>query len=59
MFMKHDMVFLFTKNIVLPLCQMIFSRKNKLKDDISSIIEKDDTHPKKYGISSDKKIKDN
>ena len=37
---------------------MIFSQKNTLKDDISGIIEKDDIHPRKYGISSDKKIKD-
>ena len=27
-------------------------------DDISGIIEKDDTHPRKYGASSNKKIKD-
>ena len=37
---------------------MIFSRKNTLKDDISGITEKDDIHPRKYGISSDRKIKD-
>ena len=36
--------------------KMIFSRKNTLKDDISSIIEKDNIHPKKYGISFDRKI---
>ena len=36
---------------------MIFRRKNTLKDDISSIIEKDDIHPRKYGISSGKRLK--
>ena len=37
---------------------MIFSRKTALKDAISGIIEKDNIHPRKYGISSDRKIKD-
>ena len=37
---------------------MIFYRKNTLRDDISTIIEKDDIYPRKYGISSDSKIKD-
>ena len=37
---------------------MIFSQKNTIKDSISGIIEKDDIHPRKYGISSDRKIKD-
>ena len=37
---------------------MIFSRKNTLKDDISGIIEKDYIHPREYGISSNRKIKD-
>ena len=32
--------------------------KNALKDDICGIIEKDDIHPRKHGISSDRKIKD-
>ena len=36
---------------------MIFSQRNTRKDNISAIIEKDDVHPKKYGISSDSKIK--
>ena len=36
---------------------MIFYRKNTLRDDISTIIEKDDIYPRKYGISSDSKIK--
>ena len=31
---------------------------NTLKDDISGIIEKDYIYPRKYGISSDRKIKD-
>ena len=35
---------------------MIFSRKNTLKEDISGIIEKDYIHPRKYGISSNRKI---
>ena len=37
---------------------MIFSRKNTLEDNIFDIIEKDDIHPRKYDISSDRKIKD-
>ena len=32
--------------------------KNTFKYHISSITEKDDSHPRKYGISSDRKIKD-
>ena len=31
-------------------------KENALKDDIS--VEKDDIHPRKYGISSDRKIED-
>ena len=53
--------FVFPRNIILPFCQktkMIFSRKITHDDDISCIIEKDDVHPKKYCISSDRKIKD-
>ena len=38
---------------------MIFFRKNILKEYISGITENDDIHPRKYGISSDRKIKDN
>ena len=30
--------------------KMIFSQKNTLKDDISDITEKDDTHPRKDDI---------
>ena len=37
---------------------MIFRGKNTIKDDISGIIEKDDTYLRKYGIFSDRKIKD-
>ena len=37
---------------------MIFYLKNTLRDDISTIIEKYDIYPRKYGISSDRKIKD-
>ena len=37
---------------------MIFYRKNTLRDDISTIIEKDNIYPRKYGISSDRNIKD-
>ena len=37
---------------------MIFSQKNTLKDGISGIIEKDDIHPRRYGVSSGSKIKD-
>ena len=32
--------------------------KNTFKDDIPDIIEKDDIHSRKYGISCDRKIKD-
>ena len=38
--------------------EMIFSRKETLKDNIFGIIEKHDIHPRKYGISSNRKIKD-
>ena len=37
---------------------MIFSQKNTLNDDISGIFKKDDIHPRKYGIFSNRKIKD-
>ena len=36
---------------------MIFSGKNTLKDDNYGIIKKDDVHPRKYVISSDRKLK--
>ena len=52
----------FPTNVILPFCQrrtkMIFSQKNTFKDEISGIIEKDNIHPGKYSISSDRKIKD-
>ena len=61
MFFVHlvKMVFVFPKNMVLTLYQKSkynILPKNTLKDDISSIIEKGDTHPRKYGTSSDRKI---
>ena len=37
---------------------MIFSRKNALKDGISIITENNDIHPRKYGISLHRKVKD-
>ena len=37
---------------------MIFFRKNTLKDNISGVIEKDDIHRRKFGISFDRKIKE-
>ena len=37
---------------------MTFSKKSTFKDDISHIIEKDDIHPRKFGISVDRKLKD-
>ena len=46
-------ILLFPTNMKLPLCQiakMIFSPKNTPKYDISSITEKDDTHPEKNDI---------
>ena len=36
----------------------IFSQKNTLKGDISGIIKEGDIRPRKYCISSDRKIKD-
>ena len=47
--------------MILPFCEKskdIFSQRNTLKDGISGITEKDDIHPTKYGISSNRKIKD-
>ena len=55
------MAFLFPTNMIWPSCQKSkddLLPKNTLKDDISGIIEKDDIHPGKYGIFSDRKIKD-
>ena len=52
------MVFLFPINMTLLFFQkvkMIFSRKNALKDDISSVTEKGDIHPRIYIFS--KKLK--
>ena len=52
---------LFPTNMMLPLCQKSkddLLSKNTLKDDISGIIKKYDIHPRKYCISSDRKIKD-
>ena len=54
------MVFLSPTNMILPFCQKSkddLLPKNTLKDDIFLLIEKDDIHPRKYGISSDRKIK--
>ena len=56
-----NMVFLFPTNMILSFCQKSKDEllpKNTLEDDISAIIEKDDIHPRKYGISADRKIKD-
>ena len=57
------MVFLFPTNMLLPFCQkrtkMVFSKKSAFKDHISHITEKDDIHPQKFGISVDRKFKDN
>ena len=56
-----NMVFFFHTNI-LPFCQKskydLLPKKHTLKDGISSFIEKDDIYPRKYGISSDRKIND-
>ena len=48
-----EVVPLFPTNFALPFCK-------KSKDDLLTkiITEKDDVHPKKYSISSDRKIKD-
>ena len=52
------MVYLFPINMILPFCQKSKNDlpKKTLKDNISSIIEKDDIHPRIYGICSDRKI---
>ena len=54
------MVFLFLINMILPFCKKRKDDllKNTHKDGIFCIIEKDDTHPEKFGISSDQKFKD-
>ena len=49
---KYDITLLSKK------AKTIFSRKNTLEDGIAGIIKKDDFHPRKYGISSDRTIKD-
>ena len=48
---KYDMTLLSKK------VKMTFSQKNSIKDEISSISEKHDIHPRKYGTSSNRKIK--
>ena len=54
-------VFVFPTHMILPFCQKskngLFP-KNTLKDDIFGVIGKDDIHLRKYGTSSDRKIKD-
>ena len=53
-------VFLFPTNMISPFCQKTKNDlllKNTLKNDsISIFIAKNDIHPKKHGISSDRKI---
>ena len=54
-------VFLFPTNMILHFCvkrKDDLLTKNALKDDISGICGKDDIHHKKYGINSDRNIKD-
>ena len=51
------MVFLFPTNMILSSCQRSkddLLPKNTLKNDISGVVEKDDIHPTKYSISSDR-----
>ena len=54
------LVFLLPTNILLPFCRKNKDGllKNARKDDISCIFEKYAIHPRKYSISSDRKIKD-
>ena len=55
------MVFLFPINMILPFCQKNkddLLPKNILTDDISGIIEKNDIHPIKHGISPNRNNKD-
>ena len=49
------MVFLFPTNITLLSKKQRWSSAEKY---LSGVIEKDDIHPRKYDISSDRKIKD-
>ena len=55
-------VFIFPANMILPFCQKKSKDdllpKNAHKDDISGIIEKDNIHPRRHGISSDKRTND-
>ena len=49
------MVFLFPTNITLLSKKQRWSSAEKY---LSGVIEKDDIHPRKYDISSDRKVKD-
>ena len=54
-------VFLFPAHVILLFCQKSkddLLPKNTVKDVISGIIEKGGIHPRKYDISSDRKIKE-
>ena len=52
---KYNITFLSKKN---KQTKKHLLPKNALKDGNSGITEKVDVHPRKYGISSDRKIKD-
>ena len=47
---KDGISFFFRRKIKLPLCQKK-AKTNTLKGDICGITEKDDIHPREYGIS--------
>ena len=54
-------MFLFPKKTILPFCKKSkddLLPKNTFKYNIPGIIAKDDIHARKYGISSDRKVKD-
>ena len=58
---RNVQVFLFSTSMILHFCQKSkddLLRKNPLKDEMLSIIEKDNIHPRKYGIFSTTKVKD-
>ena len=58
---RNVQVFLFSTSMILHFCQKNKDDllwKNPLKDEMLSTIERDDIHPRKYGIFSARKIKD-
>ena len=55
------MLFLFATNTMLLFCQKSkhdLLTKKRIEDDISILLKKSDIHPRTYGISSERKIKE-